>query len=92
MRMDFLNIFLGDFGVLERRLFVLKSHAPKVQVMMAGCAPNLHSLNGQITSLALNMERENIKICFGGLRMEDQHKQNPQIFLVNNFSFLQPEL
>ena len=49
-----------------------------------------HSLNGQITSLALKMERENIKRCFGGLWMEDQHEQSPQTFLVNNFSFLQP--
>ena len=36
------------------------------------------------------MERENIKRCFGGLRMEDQRERSPQTFLVNNFSFLQP--
>ena len=31
------------------------------------------------------MERENLKRCFGGLRMEDQRERSPQTFLVNNF-------
>ena len=97
MRMDFLSIFLVDFRGPERRFFVLKSRARKVQVIMARCRPNpqtsrvlFHSLNGQITSLALKMERKNIKWCFVGLRMEDQRERSPQTFLVNNFSFLQP--
>ena len=45
---------------------------------------------GQITSLALKMERKNINRCLGGLRMEGQGERSPQTFLVNNFSFLQP--
>ena len=97
MRMDFQSIFLEDFRVPRKTFFVLKSRARKVQVIMARCSPNLQTsrvlfsfLNGQITSLALKMERKNINRCLGGLRIEDQHERSPQTFLVNNFSFLQP--
>ena len=41
---------------------------------------------GQITSLALKMERKNINRCLGGLWMEDQGERSPQTFLGNNFS------
>ena len=96
MTMVFLSIFWRTLGVLERRFFVLKSCARKVPVIMARCGPNLLTSRvlfsflklGQITSLALKMERKNR--CLGGLRMEDQHKQSPHTFLVNDFSFLQP--
>ena len=49
-----------------------------------------HSENGQITSLALKIERKNITRCLGGLRMEDQGERSPQTFHVNIFSFPQP--
>ena len=35
------------------------------------------------------MKRKDTNQCLGGLRMEDQGVQSPQIFLVKNFSFLQ---
>ena len=83
--------------MLLKTVFVLKSRAGKVQVIMARCGPNLQTsrvlfsfLKQQITSLALKMERKNINRCLGGLRMEDQGERSPQTFLVNNFSFLQP--
>ena len=83
--------------MLLRTVFVLKSRARKVQVIMARCGPNLQTsrvlfsfLKRQITSLALKMERKNINRCSGGLRMEDQGERSPQTFLVNNFSLLQP--
>ena len=41
---------------------------------------------GQITSMALKMERKNIKRCLGGLRMEDRVERSPQTCLGNNFS------
>ena len=84
---------MEDFRGPRRRLFVLESHTRKVQEIMA-CyklpESSFHSLNRQITSLALKMERENINRCLGGLRMEDQREQSPQTLLVNNFSYLQP--
>ena len=43
MRIDFLSIFLEDFRVLERRFFVLKSRARKVQEIMARGGPNLQT-------------------------------------------------
>ena len=97
--MDFLSIFLGDFRGPRKTVFCLKitrsksagNHiwrvAGQIHKLPESC---FHSLNGQITSLALKMERENMKRCFGGLRMEDQRERSPQTFLVNNFSFLQP--
>ena len=61
------------------------------------CSPNLQTSivilfirNRQITSLVLKMERKNIKRCLGGPRMQNQHEQSPQTFLINNFYFLQP--
>ena len=80
--------------MLLKTVFVLKSRARKVQVIMARCGPNLQTsrvfLKRQITSLALKMKRKNINRCLGGLRMEDQGERSPQTFLVNNFSVLQP--
>ena len=98
MKMDFLSIFLGDFRGPRKTVFCLKitrSKSAGNHGIVAGQIHKLpescfHSLNGQITSLALKMERENMKRCFGGLRMEDQRERSPQTFLVNNFSFLQP--
>ena len=95
--MDFVSIFLGDFRGPRKTVFCLKitrsksagNHGAlraKSTKLPESC---FHSLNGQITSLALKMERENMKRCFGGLRMEDQRERSPQTSLVNNFSFLQ---
>ena len=82
--------------MLLKTVFVLKSRARKVQVIMVRCGPNLQTsrvlfsfLKQQITSLALKMERKNINRCLGGHRMEDQGERSPQTFLVNNFSLLQ---
>ena len=93
MTMDFLSIFLGDFRGPRKTVFWSSNHALekcRQSWRVAGQIYKLpescfHSLNGQITSLALKMERENIKRCFGGLRMEDQRRRSPQSFLVNNF-------
>ena len=83
--------------MLLKTVFVLKSRARKVQVIMACCGPKLQTsrvlfsfLKRQITSSALKMERKNINRCSGGLRMEDKTERNPQTFLVNNFSLLEP--
>ena len=98
MKMDFLSIFLEDFRGPRKRGFGLKITRSK----SAGnhCVLRAKSTNFQglvfipkmeeITPLALKMERKNINRCLGGLRMEDQGEWNPQTFLVNNFSFLQP--
>ena len=43
MRMDFLSIFLEDFMGPRKTVFVLKSRARKVQVIMACCRPNLQT-------------------------------------------------
>ena len=42
---------------------------------------------GQITSLALKMERNNISRCLGGHRMEDQRERSPQTFLMSLLYF-----
>ena len=63
---------------------------------MAHCGQNLQSSRvlfsflkrTTYTSLALEMERNNISRCFGGLRLEDLGERRPRTFLVNNFSFL----
>ena len=80
--------------MLLKTVFVLKSRARKVQVIMARCGSNLQTsrvlfsfLKPQITSLALKMERKNVNRCLGGLRMEDQGERSPQTFLVNNNLF-----
>ena len=82
--------FWGTLGVLERGFFCLK-------ITRLKSLPNLQTSRVLFSFLkrtnyffALKMERENIKRCFGGLRMEDKLERNPQTFLVNNFSFLQP--
>ena len=100
MRMNFLSIFLEDFRGPRKTVFCLKSTRSKSagtcnHGVLRAKSTNFQSLvfvflNGQITSLALKMQRENIKRCFGGLRMEDQPERSPQTFLANNFSFLQP--
>jgi len=38
------------------------------------------------TSLELKIERKDTNKCLGGLRMEDRGVQNPQTFLLKNFS------
>ena len=42
--MDFLRIFLEDFRGPRKTVFVFKSRAQKVQVIMACCGPNFQSL------------------------------------------------
>ena len=68
MRMDFLSIFLEDFRGPRKTFFCIKITRSKSEVIMArnGQIHKLpescfHSLNGQITSLALKIERKNIK-------------------------------
>ena len=51
MRMDFPSIFLEDFRGPRKTVFVLKSHAQKVQVIMARCGPNLQTSRVLLTQL-----------------------------------------
>ena len=75
LRYSEINYFVGRG---EKRLLCLQA------VKLPGS--RFRSWKGQITSLALKMERENINRCSGGLRMEDQGERSPQTFLGNNFS------
>ena len=83
--MDFLSIFLEDFRGPRKTVFCLQITRSKsagnhgsLRAKSTNFQSRFHSLNGQITSLALKMERENIKRCFGGLRMEGQPEKSPQ--------------
>ena len=65
---------------------------------MARYGPNLQTSKGlvfipkteKLLLWHLKWKEKNINQRLGGLRMEDQGERNPQTFLVNNFSFLQP--
>ena len=69
MRMDFLSIFLEDLRGPRKTVFCLKITRSKSEGNHGALAGQIHklpescfhSLNGQFTSLALKMERKNIK-------------------------------
>ena len=89
--------FYRTLGVPERRFFVLKSCARKVQVIMAHCgqvyqlsSSCFRSQHIEITILGLKIERQNTNQCLSGLRIKDQGVQRAQAFLVRSVFFLQP--
>ena len=68
MRMDFLSIFLEDFRGPRKTVFVLKSRARKVQVIMAHCGPNLQ------TSRVLFSFLNRTNYFFGTYNGKEKHK------------------
>ena len=98
MKMDFLSIFLEDFRGPRKTGFCLKITRSK----SAGNHGALRAKSTNFQGLVFIPKTEKLLLwhlkwkektnrCLGGLRMEDQGEWNPQTFLVNNFSFLQPQ-
>ena len=96
--MDFLSIFLEDFRGPRKTGFCLKITRSK----SAGNHGALRAKSTNFQGLVFIPKTEKLLLwhlkwkektngCLGGLRMEDQGEWNPQTFLVNNFSFLQPQ-